>query len=279
MKKGINYWSFAEGTSVIKAMELAKDAGFEGIEFCLAATGEISLESKEKELLVIRKEAEEMGLELPSLASWLPWEYSLTSNRPEHRQKAKDIIRKQIDTAAILGANTVLVVPGYVGVDFVENSEICPYDEVYDRALEAISELAIDAAASGLTIGVENVWNKFLLSPLEMRSFIDEVGSSAVGVYFDVGNVLLTGYPEHWIKILGHRIKKVHFKDYRRNPGGFNAFVDLLAGDVNYPAVVDALRAIGYDDYCNAEMMPTYKHYTDQVIYNTSAAMDRILQR
>jgi L-ribulose-5-phosphate 3-epimerase len=279
MKKGINYWSFAEGTPVVKAMKLAKDAGFEGIEFCLAASGEISLESKEKELLAIRNEAEEIGLELPSLASWLPWEYSLTSSRPEHRQKAKDIIRKQMDTAAILGANTVLVVPGYVGVDFVENSEICPYDEVYDRALEAISELAVDAAVRGLTIGVENVWNKFLLSPLEMRTFIDEVGSSAVGVYFDVGNVLLTGYPEHWIKILGQRIKKVHFKDYRRNPGGFNAFVDLLAGDVNYPAVVDALRAIGYDDYCNAEMMPTYKHYTDQVIYNTSSAMDRILQK
>lgn len=279
MKKGINYWSFAEGTKVVEAMKIAKDAGFEGIEFCLAATGEISLESSERELLEVKSKALEIGIETSSLASWLPWEHSLTSNRPDHRKKAKDIIRKQIETAAILGANTVLVVPGYVGVDFIPNSEICEYDLVYDRALEAISELAEDAKAAGIEIGVENVWNKFLLSPLEMRGFVDQIGQSHVGVYFDVGNVLLTGYPEHWIKILGKRIKKVHFKDYRRDPGGFNAFVDLLAGDVDYPAVVSALQAIGYDDYCNAEMMPTYKRYTEQIIYNTSAAMDCILQR
>lgn len=279
MKKGINYWSFAEGTSIDRAMTLAKDAGFDGIEFCMAASGQISLTSTERELREIRLQAEQLGLELPSLASWLPWEFSLTSNRSEHRQKAKDIIRKQIETAAALGADTALVVPGYVGVDFVPDSEICEYDRVYERALEAVSELANDAKSSGITLGIENVWNKFLLSPLEMRGFIDAIGSPYVGVYFDVGNVLLTGYPEHWIKILGSRIKKVHFKDYRRNPGGFNAFVDLLAGDVDYPAVVQALNAIGYDDYCNAEMMPTYQRYTDQIIYNTSAAMDCILQR
>lgn len=279
MKKGINFWSFPDNTPLAKAMELAKDAGFEGIEPCLAGSGELSLESSEKEIFQIKKAADDIGIEIASLASWLPWEYSLTSDKPDHREKARDIVRKQLETAALLGTDTALVVPGYVGVDFVPNSEICEYDKVYERALEAISCLAKDAEQLKVNIGVENVWNKFLLSPLEMRDFVDKINSPFVGVYFDVGNVILTGYPEHWIKILGKRIRKVHFKDYRRDPGGFGAFVDLLAGDVNYPAVTDALESIGYDGYCNAEMMPPYKHYPYQIVYNTSATMDRILKR
>ena len=110
-----------------------------------------------------------------------------------------------------------------------------------------------------------------------VRDFIDKIGSDYVGSYFDVGNVILTGYPEQWVRILGKRIKKVHFKDYRRNPGGFNCFCDLLSGDVDYPAVVEALEAVGYDDYCAAEMIPNYRHYTSQTIYNASKSMDRIL--
>lgn len=277
MKKGINYWSFKEGTPVVEALEIAKKAGFDGIEFCLAATGELSLESTDEEILSVKKRAEEIEIEMASLASWLPWEHSLTSDHLEDRIKAKDIIRKQMEMANKLGTDTILVVPGYVGVDFVPNSEVCAYDQVYDRALEALCELAVEAEQQNITIAIENVWNKFLLSPLEMRDFVDKINSPNVGVYFDVGNVLLTGYPEHWIRILGDRIKRVHFKDYRMDPGGFNAFVDLLAGDVHYPEVMTALKEINYDNYCTAEMMPTYKHYTDQIIYNTSATMDRIL--
>lgn len=278
MKKGINFWSFQNDVSIIDAMSTAKAAGFEGIEFCLAAEGEISLQSTEAEITAVRRQAADMNLEVASLASWLPWEYSLTSNIKDYRLKAIDIVKKQIETAALLGTDTILLVPGYVGVDFVPNSEISSYDKVYSRAQEAIRELAEYASQFQITIGVENVWNKFLLSPLEMRSFIDEINSPHVGVYFDVANVLLYGYPEQWIRILGHRIKRVHFKDYRRDPGGFGAFVDLLAGDVNYPAVVEALEEIGYDNYCTAEMMPPYKYYSDQIIYNTSASMDRILK-
>ena len=123
---------------------------------------------------------------------------------------------------------------------------------------------------------MENVWNKFLLSPLEFKDFIDKVDSPFVGIYLDVGNVVYTGYPEQWIKILGKRIKKVHFKDFRRSIGNINGFVDLLSGDVNFPAVMRAFTTTGYNDYVIAEMMP-YSYYEDQVVYNTSKAMDRIL--
>ena len=148
---------------------------------------------------------------------------------------------------------------------------------VYDRALEAVKKLAPIAQENGVEIGLENVWNNFLLSPLEMRNFIDAVGSDWVGAYFDVGNVVYSGYPEHWIRILGKRIKKVHFKDYRRNPGTLNAFVDLLSGDVNWPEVMKAFRDVGYEGWAAGEMIPQYAYASDQIIYNTSASMERIL--
>lgn len=109
-----------------------------------------------------------------------------------------------------------------------------------------------------------------------MRAFVDAVGHPAVGVYFDIGNALLTGYPDQWIRILADRIVAVHVKDYRRSPGGFDSFVDLLAGDVDFPAVNQALLDIGYDGYVSAEMMPPYRHHPEQLVHSTSAAMDRI---
>jgi L-ribulose-5-phosphate 3-epimerase len=167
-------------------------------------------------------------------------------------------------------------VPGLVGADFIPDGEVTEYDVAYDLALEAFMELKEYAEEVKVNIGLENVWNKFLLSPLEMRDFVDKIDSPYVGVYFDVGNVVSTGYPEHWIKILGKRIKKVHFKDFRVSVGNINGFVDLLSGDVNYPAVMEQFRKVGYDDYVIAEM-GVYKNYPDQTIYTTSIAMDRIL--
>lgn len=276
MKKGINFWSFKDGTPLKDAAWLAKDAGFDGIEYSMAETGELGMRATEADIRSVRIMTEDMGLEISSLASWVPWEHSLTSDNPKNRDIASDVIKKLLEAGEILGVDTVLVVPGYVGVDFVPDSEVCSYEAVYDRALEGISKLEPIARSHRVAIGVENVWNKFLLSPLEFRDFIDTIDSPYVGAYFDVGNVLLTGYPDQWIRILGNRILKVHFKDYRREPGGFGSFVDLLAGDVDYPAVMEAFDLIGYDGYCNAEMMPPYKHFSEQIIYNTSATMSRI---
>jgi hexulose-6-phosphate isomerase len=260
-------------------MELAKKAGFEAIELALNETGELSLDSSDSEIISYKKIADEIGIKLSSLACSLFWQYSLTSNNEATRRKAMEIVRKELDFAALLGVDTVLVVPGAVGVDFIPGCEIVDYDIAYDRALAAIKELAPYAEQKKVFIGIENVWNKFLLSPLEMRSFIDSIGSEYVGAYFDAGNVITTGYPEQWIKILGKRIKKVHFKDFRRDVGTAAGFVDLLAGDVDYPAVMDALRAIGYNSFITAELIPPvpfYKHFPDQAIYNTSNSMDRI---
>ena len=278
MKKGINIWSFPKGT-IKENLALAKKAGFEGVELALNGSGELSLESNEAQLLEIRKTAEDMGLSLYSLSSGLCWEYRLSDDDAMVRQKAKDIIRKQMECAKILGADTVLVIPGVVNVEFSMPQKKVAYNVVYERALEGLNELKADAESLGVYIGLENVWSKFLLSPIEMRDFIDRIGSDYVGSYLDIGNVVYCGYPEDWVRILGKRIKKVHFKDYRRQVGGSHGFVDLLAGDVNYPEVMKALREVGYDDWVSAEMVPRYKYYSDTILYNTSNAMDRILER
>lgn len=278
MKKGISIWSFAE-SSLKKCFELAKDAGFDGVEVALAESGEINLNSTKEDMEKVKEYAQNTGVELYSVASGLYWSYNYTSNDEKTRQTAKDITKKQLEVASWLGCETILVVPGAVGVDFIDGIEVVDYDTAYDRALEALKELAPVAEKFGVTIGVENVWNKFLLSPLEMRDFIDKVNSPYVGSYFDVGNVICSGYPEHWIKILNRRIKKVHFKDYRKAVTGLQGFVDILSGDVNYPAVMEAFSKIGYDGWVTAEMLPPYTHYPETILYNTSNAMNKILGR
>lgn len=277
MKKGISIWSFAE-TDLRKCMELAKDAGFDGLELALDEHGPVSLESTKEDIMKVKAMADEIGIELYSIACGLYWTYNYTSANEENVIRAKEITKKQLEVASWLGCDTILVVPGAVEVAF-EPGEVVEYDVAYDRALNALRELAPVAESLNVSIGVENVWNRFLLSPMEMADFIDKVGSDYVGSYFDVGNVLFSGYPEHWIKILNKRIKKVHFKDYRRAAGDLHGFVDLLAGEVNWPKVMEQLEKIGYDGWVSAEMLPPYTYYPETIVYNTSNAMDKILGR
>lgn len=276
MRKSISIWSFTN-QPVRECIKLAKEAGFLGIELALEESGEIGLNTSPDELLSIREYADNLGIKIHSVATGLYWSYSLVSNNENQRIKAMKIAKKQIEIAKIIGADSVLIIPGHVSVSFAPDLGVIEYDIAYKRSLDAIKKLKPIAEELEINIGLENVWNNFLLSPLEMRNFIDEIDSPYVGVYFDVGNVLATGYPEHWIKILGNRIKKVHFKDYRINPGGLNSFVDLLSGDVNWPAVIDAFADNSYDGWVTAEMLPPYKYFSDQIVYNTSLSMDRIL--
>ena len=278
MKKSISYWSFS-GKNVFQAMQTAKDAGFDGIELTLDAEGDVTMQTTAAQLAEIRSAAQELGLALPSVASSLFWAYSFTSDDPDEREQAHQAAVCEIQTAKALGADTVLVVPGSVSVEFVPERPVVAYDVCWERALQEMKRLAPIAEEAGINIGIDNVWNRVLLSPLEMRQFLDEIGSERVGAYFDVGNVVYSGYPEQWIRILGKRIKKVHFKDFRRNPGGLNSFVDLLSGDVDWPAVMQAFADIGYDDWVTGEMIPPYTHASDQIIYNTSASIGRILKK
>lgn len=278
MKKGINAWSFPQ-MSLKDMFKLAKDAGFEGIELALNGSGELSVLSKDSEVSAIKAMADDFGLSLYSLACGLCWDFWLNDEKKEDRQKAGDTIVRQMEIAKLLGADTVLVIPGVVNADFINPNKKIDYRTTYERSLESLNELKVSAENLKINIGLENVWNKFLISPMEMNDFIDKIGSNYVGSYLDIGNTLYCGYPEDWIRILGDKIKKVHFKDYRVQAGGLHGFVDLLAGDVNYPEVMKAFKEVGYDGWVSAEMIPNYKYHTETIIYNTSRAMDAILGR
>jgi len=277
MKKGINRWGFVE-KNVRDCIKRAKKTGFEGIELNLEAEGEITLASKEKELLEIKKFATDTGLEISSIIAALLWKYPLTSGDKTIAKKGKDVVKKSVEIASILQADTVLVIPGVVGSVLLAPTEVYPYDVVYKRSQEVLKELAPFAREHQVYLGVENVWNKFLLSPTEMKNFIDEINEEYVQAYFDVGNVLLYGYPEHWIRILGKRIKKVHFKDFRTAVGTLDGFVGLLHGDVNWKEVMAAFKEIGYDGYAIAEYIP-YKFHPEQLPVDISNAMDKIFRR
>ena len=278
MKISASYWIFdggLDGTLPIKsAMEQASKMGFEGIELGIASQGVLTHNTSQAECEEIVREAEKHGLEISGVASGESWTTSPTANDEDVRLKIIDFTQKALQITHWLGSDAYLFVPGAVEVFFLPDAEVIPYDVCYQRASEAISQLVPVAEKLGVAIAVENVWNKFLLSPLEMREFIDNFNTSQVGVYFDVGNVLLTGYPDQWIRILGSRIKRVHIKDFKLSIGNADGFVDLLEGDVDFEAVKQALSEINYDGYVTAEMIP----FTPGRPEKTAAAMKKIFK-
>jgi hexulose-6-phosphate isomerase len=173
-----------------------------------------------------------------------------------------------LEAAEALGIDTILLTGGRV-------NEKVPYDVAYDRLLRALQELRPDAERHRVNIALENIWNKLLISPLEFRSFLDTIGSQYVGAFFDTGNVMLYGYPEQWIRILGNRVKKIHFKDFRFSSAGRTGsyeWTQLMEGQVNWPNVMREIRAIGYDDYVITEVCGDRATYEE-----TCRVMDTIL--
>ena len=280
MKKSINIWSFYGNWSLEQKLRLAKDAGFSGFEIDLSDSGPVALASTSADLTSVRKLADRAGVELSGLATGLYWGANPASGTPTTRMKARNILERQIAVAYGLGVDGILVIPGSVGVDFIPDCEVVPYDVAWERATAFIHDALPAAENARVRLCIENVWNKFLLSPVEMRQFIAQFGSEWVGAYFDVGNSLAFGYPEQWIPILGQAIRRVHVKDYRRAVGTTDGFVELLSGDVNWPSVMGALRASGYAGWLTAEIIPPvpfYRYRPEVLIHNTSQAMDALL--
>ncbi|HOA73491.1 MAG TPA: sugar phosphate isomerase/epimerase family protein [Phycisphaerae bacterium] len=281
MKASISCWSFPGGlgglTDFAGAARQAKSAGFDAIEVAFSPAGALTPETKDADLVKLASAIRSEGVEIAGLATGMLWEAPLTHPDAKIREKGKQIVRRMIAAAPVLGVDAILVVPGAVDVFFMPDAPVVDYRDAWSRSSETIASLVGEAEQAGVKIGIENVWNRFLMSPLELVQFIDQFKSSSVGAYFDVGNVVLFGYPEQWIRALGKRIVRVHVKDFKRAAGTAAGFVDLLAGDVNWPEVTKALREVGYDGYVTAEMIPPYTHYPEVLIENTARALRAII--
>ncbi len=246
-KVGINRWTMPGNWDVRTCLRVAKESGFDSIEFNMEAEGAISPATSDADARAIRQMADEIGIELSSLSTGVYWGIPFTHPDAGVREQAVELCRQQLRLAQAMGVDAILVVPGVVTPDVF-------YDDAYQRAKQALQTLAPEAERRKVAIAIENVWNRFLLSPLEMAQLIDEIGSEWVGCYFDAGNILAYGYPQHWIRILGKRIQRVHVKDFRTDIGNIQGFANPLQGDLPWMTVRSALEAIGYQGYITAEV-------------------------
>jgi L-ribulose-5-phosphate 3-epimerase len=235
-------WSFDE------LLKQAAGAGYEALEVCLRDEGEISLKTSESEFEALAGRARDAGIELSSVcASVREQPKNIMTNDCAVWQASLDTIRRCLDGTAALGVDTMLLTMGALTDELY-------YNEAYANGLKALQLVAPHAEALGVNIAVEYVWNKFLLSPMEFARFCDEVASPRVGLFFDTGNMVVFGFPQHWVRICGKHLMKVHFKDFKRQ--GYE-WTPLLGGDVNFPAVMAELRKIGYDGALLSEVAPS----------------------
>jgi hexulose-6-phosphate isomerase len=284
MKKSINLWAFPypDRMSLKDCFQLAKDAGFDGVEVNFNLEGELSAASPDSEFQAIGQMARDAGIAISGLCSFLFWPYSLTHNDPERRTKGMELARQMIHAAKLLGTENLLVVPGAVYVPWLEGVEPVPNDVCDQRAKEAVRQLLPEAEKAGVYLNIENIFaSGYLFSPQEMVAFVDSFQSPHVQVHFDTGNIMLYQFPEHWIPLLGKRIKNVHFKEYVKRVHEFNlyTFRPLLDGTTNWPAVIEALDKVGYRGYLTFEYFHPFAHYPESLVYQTSDALDRMLGR
>jgi hexulose-6-phosphate isomerase len=238
LKKGIWYAS-SPGKTVLAKFQAAKAAGFDGIE------PHSHLDQEE-----VLRARDATGLAIPSVSCG-QHSRGVTQADAAKRDEAVEGIKQALRDAKRYGASSILVVPGGVSVQV-------PYPAAYQRAQEALSKAVPLAEELGVKMAFENVWNHFLLSPLEATRFVDELHSPAAGWQFDVGNAIYLGWPEQWIRILGPRIQKLHIKEFSRKKmgekGPYAGFaVEYLEGDNDWPAVMKALDDIGYHGWAIAE--------------------------
>ena len=284
MRKSINLWAFPypQKMTLIQCLQLAKDAGFDGIELNYDLESDLSPKAGTRDFQDIRTAADRIGIAISGLCSFLFWPYPLTSNDPAKRTRGIELAGRMAQAAHDLGVENLLVVPGAVHIPWREDHEPVPNDVCDRRAREAIGSLVKTAEKLRVSLNIENIFfNGYLMTPMEVNAFVDSFSSPAVRVHFDTGNIMLFQHPEHWIPILGKRIANTHFKEFTKKgtDHSLESFRPLLDGTTNWPAVMDALDASGFRGYCTFEYFHPYQHYPEALVYQTSDSLDRILGR
>ena len=242
-KKSLKFGMIKEDMSVLEKFRLVQELGFDGVE--LDSPSDLDMD----EVLSAQRET---GITIPGVVNSYHWKYPMSDPDPGVRAQCTESMSVAIDECAKYGGTTVLLVPAVV-------NEKVTYAEAWERSTAEIEKVLPKAQETGIKIAIENVWNNFLLSPLEAARFIDQFQSDSIGWYFDVGNIVRYGWPEHWIEALGERIIKIDIKDYSRDKqtkeGIWEGFkVKLGEGSVDWSNVNEALAKVGYSGWGSAEV-------------------------
>jgi len=263
IKKSLKWGMVKEDLSIMDKFKLLKDLGFDGVE--LDSPNDLD----KKQVLAAR---DKTGLVIPGVVNSVHWKSPLSHPDPKVRAACVDSMKTALQDCKDYGGTTVLLVAGVV------NAEIS-YDDAYRRSQEEIRKMIPWAHETGVNIAIENVWNNFLLSPMEAARFVDELNDPMIGWYFDIGNIVRYGWPEQWIKVLNRRIMKLDVKEYSRkkqtDEGIWKGFdVELLEGDNNWPVIMRALESIDYKGgWMSAEVNGGDRKRLQQI----SGLMDKII--
>src|SRR5262245_34693458 len=257
IKKGLVFTMLPEKLSVADRFKLARDTGFEVIQ---APTTPGTKQAEE-----IKAAADASGVRVDSVMNLAHWKYPLSSADPAVVETSMQGMRTSLHNAKLWGCDAVLLVPAVVNPQ-------TSYKDAWTRSQKQVRALLPLAEELKIVIAIEEVWNKFLLSPLEMLTYISEFKHPLIRAWFDVGNVVLYGYPQDWIHTLGTTIAKVHLKDFKRSENSY-AWVNLGEGDVDRPAVSQAFADVGYQGSAIAELQPGDESYLRDV----SKRIDRLL--
>ena len=249
IKKAVLLSMLPKSMSLADRFKLAIDCGFEQIE---CPTTEDPGQAEE-----IKRAAEGSGLRIHSVMNQAHWKYPLSSGDPEVVATSVKGMETSLRNAHFWGADTVLLVPAVVDAK-------TSYRDAWKRSQEQIRRMIPLAKELNVIIAVEEVWNKFLLSPLEFASYVDSFNSPWIRAYFDVGNVVISGYPQDWIRTLGPRIAKLHIKDFKFAKRQAE-FVPLREGEIDWLEVYKALGEIGYKGTATVELPKGDKDYLLEV--------------
>ncbi len=271
--KGLCSIVFPEHMPLSERFLAAKNAGFDGMEIPLG--GEIKLTSTADQVKRAGEAAHRAGITVVSL--WVSgplWDHPLNSPDASVRAVGADAIVRSLEFARLLNCGAILLVPAHLGSG--AKFEV-GYQATWDRVTAELKKLIPVAEQKKVVITPENVWNKFLVSPLEMRAFVDQFRSPWLQTHFDIGNVMQFGYPQDWILTLGQRIKRVHAKDYKLSTRAEQGhFCDLLEGDVDWKDVMAALTKVNYQGFISPEV--DYDANDPEQLRKISKALDKILE-
>ena len=239
LKKAVNLGMAKTGGSVVERFQAIKDAGFDGVE--------LNLPDDSLSVDIIQQAKAASGLEVAGIICTPHWKFPLSDPDPANRERTVRGLQLALQQGGEIGCTRVLLVPGVV------NKQV-DYAQCWQRAIEGIKRCTDEAEKAKCYIAIENVWNMFITNPVEAARFVDEINNPWVGWHFDIGNCVNYGWPEHWVRILGKRIRNLHIKEYSRKKrdaeGPYKGFqVELGEGDDDWPAIMKALDEIAYSGY------------------------------